>query len=76
LISVHGIVYQRFLNYIVLSTAESGGKKGGKKKGGSFQTVSALFRVKIWFHFTPCIKGVLDDSLSDYSLTNRRTWAN
>ncbi|MBN3313470.1 MYSS protein, partial [Atractosteus spatula] len=24
--------------------AESGGKKGGKKKGGSFQTVSALFR--------------------------------
>uniref|UniRef100_A0A671N1C6 Myosin heavy chain, fast skeletal muscle-like n=1 Tax=Sinocyclocheilus anshuiensis TaxID=1608454 RepID=A0A671N1C6_9TELE len=26
------------------SEAESGGKKGGKKKGGSFQTVSALFR--------------------------------
>lgn len=23
----------------------SGGKKGGKKKGGSFQTVSAVFRV-------------------------------
>uniref|UniRef100_A0A3B3B3F1 Myosin-7B n=1 Tax=Oryzias melastigma TaxID=30732 RepID=A0A3B3B3F1_ORYME len=26
------------------STEESSGKKGGKKKGGSFQTVSALFR--------------------------------
>uniref|UniRef100_A0A673L297 Myosin heavy chain, fast skeletal muscle-like n=1 Tax=Sinocyclocheilus rhinocerous TaxID=307959 RepID=A0A673L297_9TELE len=26
------------------SEAESGGKRGGKKKGGSFQTVSALFR--------------------------------
>ncbi|XP_026202449.1 myosin heavy chain, fast skeletal muscle-like [Anabas testudineus] len=26
------------------SEAEGGGKKGGKKKGGSFQTVSALFR--------------------------------
>ncbi|KAI3370050.1 hypothetical protein L3Q82_024840 [Scortum barcoo] len=25
--------------------AEGGGKKGGKKKGGSFQTVSALFRI-------------------------------
>jgi len=24
----------------------SGGKKGGKKKGSSFQTVSALFRVQ------------------------------
>lgn len=29
----------------------SGGKKGGKKKGSSFQTVSALFRVKYEFHY-------------------------
>ena len=28
-----------------------GGKKGGKKKGGSFQTVSALFRVCIVSYF-------------------------
>ena len=28
---------------------DKGGKKGGKKKGGSFQTVSALFRVKSIF---------------------------
>lgn len=26
-----------------------GGKKGAKKKGGSFQTVSAVFRVQKWF---------------------------
>ena len=25
---------------------KGGGKKAGKKKGGSFQTVSALFRVR------------------------------
>jgi hypothetical protein len=29
-----------------LFTSDSGAKKGGKKKGSSFQTVSALFRVK------------------------------
>ncbi len=42
---------QEFLYYTASSTAESGGKKGGKKKGGSFQTVSAMFRVMMWFHF-------------------------
>ena len=30
--------------------SEGGGKKGGKKKGSSFQTVSALFRV--WTSFS------------------------
>ncbi|KAK3575353.1 hypothetical protein QTP86_025505 [Hemibagrus guttatus] len=30
--------------YWYFESAEGGGKKGGKKKGGSFQTVSALFR--------------------------------
>uniref|UniRef100_A0A3Q1ARQ7 Myosin, heavy chain b n=1 Tax=Amphiprion ocellaris TaxID=80972 RepID=A0A3Q1ARQ7_AMPOC len=30
--------------YASFSGAETGGKKGGKKKGGSFQTVSAVFR--------------------------------
>ncbi|XP_073323859.1 myosin heavy chain, fast skeletal muscle-like [Pagrus major] len=30
--------------YLTHAAGEGGGKKGGKKKGGSFQTVSALFR--------------------------------
>lgn len=33
------------------SAGGGGGKKGAKKKGGSFQTVSAVFRV-CGFHFT------------------------
>ncbi|XP_028816789.1 myosin heavy chain, fast skeletal muscle-like [Denticeps clupeoides] len=43
-------LYQKAANkllaflYCPVQTAEGGGKKGGKKKGGSFQTVSALFR--------------------------------
>ncbi|XP_038634312.1 myosin-4-like [Scyliorhinus canicula] len=32
------------LLYVVSAEAEAASKKGGKKKGGSFQTVSALFR--------------------------------
>ena len=31
--------------FMKTEAAGGGGKKGGKKKGGSFQTVSALFRV-------------------------------
>lgn len=34
-------------SFLILSPeAAGGGKKGGKKKGSSFQTVSALFRVR------------------------------
>nr|BAA22067.1 myosin heavy chain [Cyprinus carpio] len=32
------------LLYVAVPEAEAAGKKGGKKKGGSFQTVSAVFR--------------------------------
>uniref|UniRef100_A0A671XMW1 Myosin heavy chain, fast skeletal muscle-like n=1 Tax=Sparus aurata TaxID=8175 RepID=A0A671XMW1_SPAAU len=32
------------LLYVAMPGADAGGKKAGKKKGGSFQTVSALFR--------------------------------
>ena len=36
--------------------AAAGGKKAGKKKGGSFQTVSALFRVSVVLYFWVTIK--------------------
>uniref|UniRef100_A0AAR2JXR3 Myosin motor domain-containing protein n=1 Tax=Pygocentrus nattereri TaxID=42514 RepID=A0AAR2JXR3_PYGNA len=34
----------KLLSFLYASKTSSAGKKGGKKKGGSFQTVSALFR--------------------------------
>ena len=37
--------------FVKTEAAGGGGKKGGKKKGGSFQTVSALFRVCIVSYF-------------------------
>lgn len=38
------------IKLLMLFTDGKGGKKGGgKKKGGSFQTVSALFRVMLIF---------------------------
>lgn len=44
-----------------IAEASGGGKKGGKKKGGSFQTVSALFRVL--FHFYLIIESNNNDHL-------------
>jgi len=47
-------IYHRTTSFLLIIktsyfhvTAEGAGKKGAKKKGGSFQTVSALFRVGI-----------------------------
>uniref|UniRef100_A0A8C1PQW7 Myosin-7B n=1 Tax=Cyprinus carpio TaxID=7962 RepID=A0A8C1PQW7_CYPCA len=55
-----------------------GGKKGGKKKGGSFQTVSALFRENLGKlmtnlrsthpHFNICISGLMENFLVIHQL--------
>lgn len=44
------ITVMNILNYVITTEAPAGGtKKGSKKKGASFQTVSALFRVCLFF---------------------------
>lgn len=44
------IAKPKHLYWYFVSSGEGGPKKGGKKKGGSFQTVSALFRVKYFIY--------------------------
>uniref|UniRef100_A0A667XK11 Myosin heavy chain, fast skeletal muscle-like n=1 Tax=Myripristis murdjan TaxID=586833 RepID=A0A667XK11_9TELE len=62
------------------SSGGGGGKKGGKKKGGSFQTVSALFRVLLtlvgcahfyvmsMIYFKQCITGLMENFLVIHQL--------
>ena len=60
------------------SEAASGGggkKGGGKKKGGSFQTVSALFRVSFTQFYKKLLYSLTLFFITANFLPPRRTWA-
>lgn len=67
--NVYG-VRTRLLQIMVISlfyfSDSGGGKKGAKKKGSSFQTVSALFRVQYIFEFQVM---TFAKKLNDFHLT-------